>query len=228
MTKTNATLFCDYENMRWHAQRLFRRVSSRSRFDPYVFGQALCDQLCASGTQVDLAQVRVYRAGPPDQGYSADPPPLHQWENYHHESTEWQQKHGEQKVVEPLFREGEFATKVDWRNGQHKRVHTQLSVDLVNWAIHATRHPDSSHLAILSSADRDCAPAVREVRRQFELNAGNAHVEIAFAGWERPNAPRIEWDWLNGFATPKPSLHLLRWSAYKKRARGERAATQRP
>lgn len=220
MNQTSATLFCDYENMRWHAQRLFRRVSSRSHFDPYIFGQALCDQLRDSGTHVDLASVRVYRAGPPDQDYCADPPPLRQWENYAHQSAEWRQKHGERRLAEPLFREGAYVAKVDKRDGQHKQVHTQISVDLVNWARNATEHPDGSHLAILSSADRDCAPAVRQVWQLIGSDMDNAHVEVAFAGWEKPNAPRIEWEWLNGFTTPEPSLHLLRWSAYEKKARG--------
>lgn len=203
MADNRLVLFCDYENTRWYASRhpVPACNDTDHHFDPWLLGQRIRSMLCerasspVNQTRIDLVQVRVYRAEPTHD---------HERKHYQWQRREWHRKYGQNRVVEPLFdsRLGR-APFVD--HGQQKQVHSKLSVDLLNWAMDIANGKRHAEVAILVSADRDCAPVVREITRRFP-----AYLDLA--GW-RSMANGAEWKWLDDRVVRilgrGPELHLL-------------------
>lgn len=193
MADIRLTVFCDYENTRWYASRhpVPACNDADHHFDPWMLGQRIQGRLRertstpANQTRIDLVQVRVYRA---------EPTHYHERKHYQWQRREWSKTYGD-LVIEPLLK-GQKG-KPPWvgkapraaRNGQHKQVHTKLSVDLLNWALAATSTDRQAEIAVLVSADRECAPVVREVA--WRLPAG-----LVLAGCSSVSN-ETEWKWLD-------------------------------
>lgn len=200
MADARLIVFCDYENTRWYASRHPSPECNDAdrHFDPWLLGEKIVDELQlapASQKAIDLVQVRVYRAEPTED---------HVRKHYQWQRREWRRKHGVIRVVEPLFN-SRLGHAPYVRNGQQKQVHSKLSVDLLNWGIAVVNGEHQAEIAILVSADRDCAPVIREIRRQFR-----AHLDLA--GWQSANNG-AEWKWLDQrvakIVGQGPELYLL-------------------
>ena len=199
MPETRLSVFCDYENMSWYAQRASDAGSTAIDLDPRVLGLVARDLVASeSESPVALAEVRVYRT--PTEAQSSA------------------QCHARDRVIEPL--EGRTSARQiesDRDGGRPKQIHSQLTVDLFNWAsdVSADEHNRDVAIVVLS-ADRECAPVMREMLRRFHEEPS---WRVAFGGWSTDEGARgPEWTWLTEFGDHEPRLLLLSWNAYERQA----------
>lgn len=193
-----AVVFIDYEDARHYAAR--QSGGSVGDFDPWKLATAICElnnEQRTVAVQLELSDVRVYLGMSNQLLTKAD------LRRYKQLRTVWEQRHQSLLVRMPRFTGGK-----DKRVKEH---HTQLSIDLFNWATDVLNGGVGPGVAVLFSADRDCAPIVRRLAACF----GSRHaLRVDLAGWpERDEKGQSHTHIvpLSHPGDPAVNEHLMRW-----------------
>lgn len=193
--------FVDYENARWHAQRLYG-LGLRRQLDPWTLMSTVCD-----GAQVGkLTKVHVY-LGCPNQT-TRD-----QCDYYRHQPANGWPQHADKLSVQyfGISRRGEAREHLEI-----KEKDIQMSVDIFTWASDtADREAADREAAILFSDDRELGPVLRKVD---ELWGGpNSAPRIDLAGWAKASANGGEIRTLLSVDNLEPRQeHVVDWQTYKR------------
>ena len=191
-------VFIDYEDARHYAAR--QSGGSVGDFDPWDLATAICELSNERGTvaaQLELAEVRVY-LGASNQFLSPE-----DFARYKRLRTAWKRRPSV-AVQMPRFR-----TKKDRIVKEH---HTQMSIDLFNWALDVSSGGVGPEVAVLFSADRDCAPIVRRLATCF---GSGASPRVDLAGWLEHDGKGQPLAYIVPLKPPEDrtvNAHLLRWA----------------
>lgn len=194
----STVVFIDYENARHYARR--QPGTADGHFEPWSLGQAICDlhNRRAPDVPLECDEVRVYL------GVSNEHLDEATWRDYEELSETWE-KNQSVKVRKPKSRVRGKARLV-------KEFYTQLSVDLFNWALGVSRGCREPEVAVLFSADRDCAPALRSVAALLQSHPKS---RIDVAGWLERDQGRRSLGWVVDIPDLHLEQHLLTWNDYR-------------
>lgn len=192
----NAVMFIDYENARHYARR--SHSATDGHFDPWSLGQAICNlhNRRVPDAPLECGEVRVYL------GVSNESVDETTQRHYRGLRTTWE-KNQSVKVRMPRRRP---------RDKMVKEFYTQLSVDLLNWALGVSRGSREPEVAVLFSADRDCAPALRSVAA---LLRSHPKSRIDVAGWLEHSQAQSSFGWIVDIPDLHLEQHLLTWNDYR-------------
>ena len=194
----STVVFIDYENARHYARR--QPGAADGHFEPWSLGQAICDlhNRHAPDVPLECGEVRVYL------GVSNEHLDEATWRDYEELSETWE-KNQSVKVREPQSRVRGKARVV-------KEFYTQLSVDLFNWALDVSRGSRGPEVAVLFSADRDCAPVLRSVAALLQSHPKS---RIDVAGWLERDQGWRSFGWVVDIHDLHLEQHLLTWDDYR-------------
>ena len=195
----NAVVFIDYENVRHYAR--WPQGAMDEGLNPWSLGRAICalHNRRAQDVPLECGEVRVYL------GVSNESVEETAQRHYKGLRTTWE-KNRSVKVHSPRRRA---------KDGVVKEFYTQMSVDLLNWALDVSRGCREPEVAVLFSVDRDCAPALRSADDLLRSHP-TARIDVVcwheYDQWQR--------DQMRGWAAnivPNSDLerHLLTWDDYR-------------
>ena len=193
--------FVDYENARWHAQRLYNLRPS-CHLDPWM----LMSAVCAGAKAGKLTEVHVY-LGQPNRAIRC------RCDYYRDQPAEGWPQHGGKLSVRY------FAVSRRGEAGEHleiKEKDIQMSVDIFNWASDvADRGAEDLETAILFSDDRELGPVIRKVDELWDGPSNAPHIDLA--GWAATSANGGETHTLLSVDDLGPRQeHVVDWQAYQR------------
>ena len=193
--------FVDYENARWHAQRLYG-LRPRHHLDPWMLMSVVCDGAKAG----KLTKVHVYLGQPSSTIRD-------RCDYYRGQPAEGWPQHGDKLSVRhfDISRRGEA--------GEHleiKEKDIQMSVDIFNWASDvADRGAEALETAILFSDDRELGPVLRKVDELWDGPSNAPHIDLA--GWAATSAKGGEIRTILSVDDLGPRQeHVIDWQAYRR------------
>ena len=194
----STVVFIDYENARHYARR--QPGVADGHFEPWSLGQAICDlhNRHAPDVPLECGEVRVYL------GVSNEHLDEATWRDYERYAQTW----GKSRPVKVHTPQRQCRDKT-W---VVKEFYTQLSVDLLNWALDVSRNCREPEVAVLFSADRDCAPALRAVAAILRSHPTS---RVDMAGWLEHGQGQASFGRVVDIPDLHLEQHLLTWGDYR-------------
>lgn len=200
MTTQNAIVFIDYENVRHYAR--WPQGAMGEDLNLWSLGRAICalHNRRAPDVPLECGEVRVYLGV---SGESVDETTQRHYRGLH---TTWKKKNRSVKVHMPRRRA---------RDGVVKEFYTQMSVDLLNWALDVSRGCREPEVGVLFSVDRDCVPALGSADDLLRSRP-TARIDVAcwheYDQWQHDQ----EKGWAANIVPDDLDLerHLLTWDDY--------------
>lgn len=188
----SAVVFIDYENARHYAPQ--EQAWRRSDLDPWQLARAVC----GPGSGLDPVEVRVYL------GVSNEP--LGEADRKHYAKLSRRWKRNGPVSVQPLR-----TRNPDAQVQIVKELYTQLSIDLFKWATEVSNSSGVPEVAVLFSADRDCAPIVKRLKACSQSQRTH---RIDLAAWLERSPRKPVRGGLLPVSGAKLKKHLLTWPEY--------------
>ena len=189
---SSAVVFIDYENARHYAPQ--EQSWRRGDLDPWQLARAVC----GLGSDLDPVEVRVYL------GVSNEPLDEADRKRYAKLSRQWE-RNGPVSVQPLRTRNPNAQVQIV------KELYTQLSIDLLNWATDVSNGRDVPEVAVLFSADRDCAPIVKRLKA---CSQSQRTYRIDVAAWLERSSRKPVPGGLLSVSDAEPKKHLLTWPEY--------------